>query len=120
MRILSICSVLIATAITITPGSSLAQSVGQDMKSAGSATKDAAKDTGHAADTVGKKTASGTTRAYHKTTTATSHMAHSTAKGTKKAAVKTSDVTKTGYHKTVSETKKAGDKVSGKPDASAK
>jgi hypothetical protein len=67
-------------------GSAIAQSAGQDMKNAGSDTKDAAKSTGRGV----KK---GTKKAYHKTKS-----------GTKKA-----------YHKTGHGVAKVGDKMEGKP-----
>ena len=77
--------------------SAYAQSAGQDMRNAGHATKDAAKDTAHGvkrgSETAYHKTAHGTTKAYHKT-----------AHGTKKA-----------YHATAHGVEKTGDKVAGKP-----
>jgi hypothetical protein len=69
----------------------------KDIKKAGTETKDAAKDTGHA---VSK----GSEKAYHKTVS-----------GTKEAADKTSDASKTVAHKTSTTTKKTVDKVEGKP-----
>jgi hypothetical protein len=69
----------------------------QDIKNAGTHTKDAAKDTGHA---VSKETQKG----YHKT-----------ASGTKKAAHKTADTSKTAAHKTSEATRNTVDKVEGKP-----
>lgn len=48
----------------------------QDMKNAGTETKNAAKDTGHGIST-------GTQKAYHKTKRGTKKAYHKTAKGTK-------------------------------------
>jgi hypothetical protein len=76
---------LLAATLTFA-SSAIAQSAGQDMKNAGTDTKDAAKNTGSGI----KK---GTKKAYHKTKS-----------GTKKA-----------YHKTGHGVAKVGDKMSGKP-----
>ncbi len=74
-------------AATLTFGSSaIAQSAGQDMKNAGTDTKDAAKSTGS-----GIK------------------------KGTKTAYRKTKNGTKKAYHKTGKGAEKVGDKMQGKP-----
>ncbi|HZY71613.1 MAG TPA: hypothetical protein VFE22_00735 [Edaphobacter sp.] len=53
----------------------------QDMKNAGTETKNAVKDTGHG---ISK----GTQKAYHKTTRGTKKAYHKTAKGTKHAVHK--------------------------------
>jgi len=133
-------SLLLALTLTAIPG--FAQTAGQDMKSAGTATKDAAKDTGNG----GVKT--GTTKAYHKTATGTKTAATKTATGTKTVASKTATGTKTvgkdvghdtkvgatktvngtktvgkdvghgakvGADDTANGTKKLGDKIAGKP-----
>jgi hypothetical protein len=90
-----------------------AQTAGQDMKSAGTDTKAAAKDTGHA-------TATGAKKVYHKTTTGTKNTAHKVAdskagENTRKAATTTGHATKTAATKTAHATENAGDKVAGKP-----
>lgn len=69
----------------------------QDMKHAGTETKNAAKYTGHG---ISK----GTQKAYHKTS-----------EGTRTAYDKTKHGTKKAYHKTAKGTKHAADKVEGKP-----
>ncbi|GGG70896.1 hypothetical protein [Edaphobacter dinghuensis] len=71
----------------------------QDMKHAGTETKDAAKDTGHGIST-------GTQKAYHKTS-----------EGTEKAYDKTKHGTKKAYHKTTKGTKHVVHKVEGHPDS---
>ncbi len=79
----------LAAVLTLSMSSAFAlaqDGVKQDMKNAGTETKNAAKDTGHGIST-------GTQKAYHKTK-----------RGTKKA-----------YHKTASATKHATHKVEGKP-----
>jgi Ni/Co efflux regulator RcnB len=63
------------------------EGAGQDMKNAGNATKDAAKDTGRAT----KKTAKKTGHAVKKTS---KKVAHGTAKKTKEGADKVEDKTK--------------------------
>jgi hypothetical protein len=86
--------IVLAASLTIglAPGFGQA-SAKQDMKNAGTETKDATKDVGHGI-------AKGSKKAYH-----------STAHGTKVATHKTADASKTAAHKT----KKAVDKVEGKP-----
>jgi hypothetical protein len=76
---------LLATTLTFA-SSAIAQSAGQDMKNAGTDTKDAAKSTGS-----GIK------------------------KGTKTAYRKTKNGTKKAYHKTGEGAEKVGDKMQGKP-----
>src|SRR5580704_15692816 len=105
MPIRKIPSIVLASAFTIflSTGFAVAQDgAKQDMKAAGTDTKNAAKDTGHAISTGSKK-------AYNKTAT-----------GTKTAADKTATGTKTAYHKTEKDTangtKKVGDKIAGKPN----
>jgi hypothetical protein len=95
---LSHIAITTAIAVGISPALTFAQSTAtQDIKKAGTETKDAAKDTGHA---VSK----GTQKGYHKTVN-----------GTKEAADKTADTSKTVAHKTSQTTKKTADKVEGKP-----
>lgn len=67
-------------------------SAGQDMKQAGTETKDAAQDAGHGI-------AKGTKKAYHKTKHETKKVAHKTENGTKTAAHKTETGTKDALHK---------------------
>ena len=75
----------------------LAQTAGQDIKHAGTDTKDAAKATGHG---VAKgttkaydKTKAGTKKAYHKTTAGTKHVVHKSATATEHGADKVEDKT---------------------------
>ena len=79
----------------------VAQTATQDLKHAGTDTKDAAESTGHGVSkgskTVYHKTAAGTSKGYHKTVSGT----------------------KTGYHKTVHATKTGVHKVEGKPNTPA-
>jgi predicted small secreted protein len=74
------------------------QTAGQDVKHAGTETKDAAKDAGSGV----KK---GTKTGYRKTKNGTKKAYHKTASGTKKV-----------YHKTGKGLEKTGDKIEGKPD----
>jgi predicted small secreted protein len=80
-----------ALLLAVLTGSSFAvpqnNGAGQDIKDAGSATKDAAKDTGRAT----KKTAKKTGHAVKKTT---KKVVHGTAKKTKEGADKVEDKTK--------------------------
>jgi hypothetical protein len=76
----------------------LAQSAGQDIKHAGTDTKDAAKDTGHGV-------AKGTTKAYDKTKEGTEKGYDKTKEGTEKGYDKTKAGTKKAYHKTTGGTK---------------
>jgi len=78
-------SLLLAAALTFA-SSAIAQTAGQDMKHAGTDTKDAAKSTGR-----GVK------------------------EGTKTAYRKTKNGTKKAYHKTGEGAEKLGDKMQGKP-----
>src|SRR6185437_1944821 len=106
----------------LAPVAALAQSVGQDMKTAGNATADAskkvanktaqgtkpvAKETEHGTKVAANKTAEGTKTAYKKTEKGTKTVAHDTAQGTKTAANKTAEGTKTVAHKTEQGTKTA-------------
>jgi hypothetical protein len=133
MQIRKIGCIVLASAfiIFLCTGFAVAQaSAKQDMKAAGTDTKNAAKDTGHAAST-------GTEKAYHKTANGTETAADKTAAGTKMAYHKTANGTKTATDKTVNGTKtvgkdvghgtkvaaqdtakgtkKVGDKIAGKP-----
>src|ERR1700733_11107675 len=96
-RQLSMITLASSLALGLISGVGLAQSATQDLKNAGTDTKDAGKDVGHGV-------AKGTTKAYH-----------STANGTKVAADKTADTSKTVAHKTSAGTKKTVNKVEGKP-----
>jgi hypothetical protein len=75
----------------------LAQTAGQDIKHAGTETKDAAKDTGHGISKgttkAYDKTKSGTKKAYHKTKQGTKHVVHKTAHATARGADKVEDKT---------------------------
>lgn len=80
-------SLFLAATLTFA-SAAVAQTAGQDMKNAGTDTKDAAKSAG-----AGIK------------------------KGTKKAYRKTKSGTKKAYHKTGKDVAKVGDKMEGKPKA---
>jgi hypothetical protein len=144
MQLRKLGSIVLASslAISMSAGISFAQDgAKQDMKNAGTDTKDAAKDTGHGVDTGTKKayhkTASGTRTATHKTTRTTRRVYHKTANGTRTAADKTADGTRTAGRDighgtkvaakdtahgtkvvakdTAHGTEKVGDKIAGKP-----
>jgi hypothetical protein len=87
----------------------LAQTAGQDIKHAGTDTKDAAKDTGHGV-------AKGTTKAYDKTKEGTEKGYDKTKAGTKKAYHKTTRGTKHVVHKSATATEHGADKVEDKTD----
>jgi hypothetical protein len=87
----------------------LAQTAGQDIKHAGTDTKDAAKDTGHGV-------AKGTTKAYDKTKEGTEKGYDKTKAGTKKAYHKTTRGTKHVVHKSANATEHGADKVEDKTD----
>jgi hypothetical protein len=87
----------------------LAQTAGQDIKHAGTDTKDAAKDTGHGV-------AKGTTKAYDKTKEGTEKGYDKTKAGTKKAYHKTTSGTKHVVHKSATTTEHGADKVEDKTD----
>jgi hypothetical protein len=100
MRIRKTGTLVLAGILTLGMSSTFALSqdgAKQDMKHAGTETKDAAKDTGHGIST-------GTQKAYHKTSEGTHKAYHKTKRGTKKA-----------YHKTAHGTKHVVHKVEGKP-----
>jgi hypothetical protein len=134
MQIRKVGSIVLASAFTIflSTGFAVAQdSPKQEMKAAGTDTKNAAKDTGHAVSTGSKKaynkSSSGTKTAADKTATGTKKVYHKTASGTETAADKTVNGTKTvgkdighgtkvAAKDTANGTKKVGDKIAGKPD----
>jgi hypothetical protein len=87
----------------------LAQTAGQDIKHAGTDTKDAAKDTGHGV-------AKGTTKAYDKTKEGTEKGYDKTKAGTTKAYHKTTSGTKHVVHKSATATEHGADKVEDKTD----
>ena len=89
------------------PATSFAQDVTQDVKKAGPATKDAAKDTG-------KDVEKGTKKATDATVSGSKKAYNSTANGTKKATDATVNGTKKAYNKTATTTKDAANKVDGK------
>jgi hypothetical protein len=126
-------SIFLASSLALLLSASLAvaqSGATQDMKNAGTDTKNAAKETGHGVST-------GTQKAYHKTTTGTKTAAHKTSTGTKKVYHKTASGTRTTADKTANGTKtvgkdighgtataakgtahgteKLGDKIAGKP-----
>jgi hypothetical protein len=122
MQLLKLGSIVLASslAISMSAGISFAQDgAKQDMKSAGTDTKDAAKDAGHGVDTGTKKayhkTASGTRTATHKTTRTTKRVYHKTAEGTKTAGRDIGHGTKVVAKDTAHGTEKVGDKIAGKP-----
>src|SRR5450432_2838648 len=85
----------LASAMVLSAGMTFAQSdtgAKQDMKNAGSETKDAAKDTGHGV----KK---GTEKGYHATKHGTKKAYHATKRGTKKAVHATAHGTEHVAHK---------------------
>jgi hypothetical protein len=85
----------------------LAQTAGQDIKHAGTDTKNAAKDTGHGI-------AKGTTKAYDKTKEGTEKGYDKTKAGTEKAYHKTTRGTKHVVHKSAHATERGADKVEDK------
>ena len=84
----------------------------QDMKNAGSDTKQGAVDAGHGVS-------QGTHTAYHKTAAGTQKGYDKTKSGTETGYHKTVQGTQTGYHKTVHASKTGVHKVEGKPDTPA-
>jgi hypothetical protein len=118
-------------ALLLSTGFVLAQDgAKQDLKTAGTDTKNAAKATGQgvatgtktAADktasgtkTVADKTADGTKTAYNKTVSGTKTAADKTAEGTKTVGKDIGHGTKVAAKDTAHETEKVGDKVVGKP-----
>jgi hypothetical protein len=96
-RQLGIITLASSLGLGISSGAALAQGATQDLKNAGTETKNATKDAGNGV-------AKGSKKAYH-----------STANGTKVAADKTADTSKTVAHKTSTGTKKTVNKVEGKP-----
>jgi hypothetical protein len=112
MQIRKLGSIVLASAFTIflSTGFAVAQDTAkQDIKAAGTDTKDAAKDTGHAVSTGSKK-------AYHKTANGTKTATDKTVSGTKTVGKDIGHGTKVAAKDTANGTKKVGDKVAGKPD----
>ena len=125
--------IVLASAFTIflSTGFAVAQaSAKQDMKAAGTDTKNAAKDTGHAVstgtkkayhktangtETAADKTAAGTRTAYHKTANGTKTATDKTVNGTKTVGKDVGHGTKVAAQDTAKGTKKVGDKIAGKP-----
>ena len=100
-------SLMLAFALS---GSAYAQTAGQDMHNAGTDTKAAAGNTGHAVKHTTKKayhkTAHGTHTAAHDTKSGTAKAADKTKEGTVIAADKTKEGTVTGFNKTKEGTEK--------------
>jgi hypothetical protein len=122
MKIRKLRAIVLASALTIFLSTSYALSqdgAKQDMKAAGTDTRNAAKDTGHAVSTGTKKTynktATGTKTAYHKTATGTKVAADKTADGTKTVGKDVGHGTKVAAKDTAHGTEKVGDKIAGKP-----
>jgi len=112
MQIRKLGSIVLASAFTVflSTGFAVAQDTAkQDIKTAGTDTKDAAKDTGHAVSTGSKK-------AYHKTANGTKTATDKTVSGTKTVGKDIGHGTKVAAKDTANGTKKVGDKVAGKPD----
>jgi hypothetical protein len=117
---------------SLTTGIALAQDgAKQDMKAAGADTKNAARDTGHAAlpeqrrpttetaggtKTAAHKTADGTEKAYHKTENGTRTATDTTVNGTKTVGKDVGHGTKVAAKDAAHGTEKVGDKIAGKPD----
>ena len=78
MKVVEFKSASLLLSLVLTCAPVIAQTASQDMKNAGTETKNAAKDTGH-----GVKT--GTEKAYDKTSSGTKTAYHKTANGTKTA-----------------------------------
>ncbi|MEO6806057.1 MAG: hypothetical protein ABI286_11850 [Edaphobacter sp.] len=109
-----------ALAIFLSVGPALSQdTVKRDIKAAGTHTKDAARDTGHAVSTgtkkTYKKTAKGTRKVYHKTANTTKTATDKTVNGTKTVGKDVGHGTKVAAKDTAHGTKKLGDKIVGKP-----
>lgn len=104
MRSTQFAALVLAAAVST--GTMLAQTAGQDMKSAGHATATATKDTGHGI-------AKGTKTGYHKTKSGTKVAAKDTAHGTKVAAKDTAHGTAVAADTTARGTKKLGKKIVG-------
>lgn len=109
-------SLFLASALgmfALAPTCGLAQTVGQDMKSAGHDTADASKKVGH-------KTERGTKTAARDTEHGTAVAAHKTEDGAKTVGRDTKHGTEVAAHKTAAGTRKAArktdDAVTGKPE----
>jgi hypothetical protein len=107
-------SLVLASALTFVPASSFAQTAGQDVHNAGAATKDAAKDTGHAvkktSNTAATKTKSGTEKGYDKTKEGGTVAVDKT----KETSVKAYDKSKEGVQKVADPSAKQKSKVTDK------
>jgi hypothetical protein len=122
MQIRKLEAIVLASALilSMSAGFAVAQDgAKQDMKAAGTDTKNATKG-------VGNGVATGTKKTYNATANGTKTVAHKTANGTKTAADKTADGTKTvgkdvghgtkaAAEDTAHGTEKLGDKIAGKP-----
>jgi hypothetical protein len=122
MQMRKLQAIVLTSAFTalFTTGVAIAQDgAKQDMKAAGTDTKNAAKDTGHAVSTGTKKTynktASGTKTVYHKTANGTKTATDKTVDGTKTVGKDVGHGTKVAAKDTANGTKKVGDKIAGKP-----
>jgi len=103
-------AIVLASSLTfLMPATSMLalQSAKQDMKQAGTETKDAAQDAGHGV-------AKGSKKVYHKTKHGTKVATHKTVEGTKSASKTVSHDTKTAAHKTAHGTKDVLHKVEDK------
>ncbi len=88
----ALASLMLASALAL-PSCALAQTAGQDMHAAGSDTKNAADNTGHAVKHTTKKT-------YHKSKSGTAKVAGKTKEGGTIAVDKTKEGTVKGFDKT--------------------
>ncbi len=88
----ALASLMLASALAV-PSIALAQTAGQDMHAAGTDTKDAAANTGHAVKRTTKK-------GYHKSKRGTAKVAGKTKEGGTIAVDKTKEGTVKGYDKT--------------------
>lgn len=133
IRYLRTITLVSSLTILLSTGFALAAQDGakQDLKTAGTDTKNAAKATGQGVatgtktaanktasgtKTVADKTASGTKTAYNKTVSGTKTAADKTADGTKTVGKDIGHGTKTAAKDTAHETEKVGDKIAGKPN----
>ena len=94
----ALASLMLASALAV-PSVALAQTAGQDMHAAGSDTKNAADNTGHAVKRTTKK-------AYHKSKSGTAKAADKTKEGGTIAVDKTKEGTVKGFDKTKEGTKR--------------
>jgi hypothetical protein len=111
MQIRKLRTIVLVSASTIFLSASLVlaqDGAKQDMKAAGTETKNAAKDTGHGV-------ATGTKKVYHKTANGTKTATDKTVEGTKTVGKDVGHGTKVAAKDTANGTKKVGDKIAGKP-----